>query len=86
MTDLEKDILKKEVRGMNTRTLLWLIGGIITIEATILLNYNSIKTKIDFHDSEIIKIEKRQDKFDNNQIGIDKRVYILENEHHHNFK
>lgn len=72
------DLTTQEIKGISARNLIWLLSGVIMIEFTILMSYNSITVTAKQNTERIILLEQRQSKITDDINDIKTRISILE--------
>lgn len=77
-----EEIIKKEVRGINAKNLIWLLSSIIVIEFTGIMYVNKITTNQENNSSSIDRLQKNQDKLIDQVNDLKTQVKVVELELH----
>lgn len=73
-----EEIIKKEVRGINAKNLIWLLSSIIVIEFTGIMYVNKITTNQENNSSSIDRLQKNQDKLIDQVNDLKTQVKVVE--------
>lgn len=81
MTDENKEILSKEIRGITGRTIWAFVIGVILMTSSVVITYSNIMSKLDLIYETRTSIKELKEKV---IPALDKRILIIEqNEKHH---
>ena len=75
---MEKDLTKEEIKGLNFKTIAWILGGIIMIEFTVIMTYANIMNQLKDSVDRISKVENTQNKIIEKQIDFERRITLIE--------
>lgn len=75
---MNDDVITKEIKGINFKTIAWILGGIIMIEFTVIMTYANIMNQLKDSVDRIAKVENTQGKIIEKQTDFDRRISLIE--------
>lgn len=75
---MNDDVITKEIKGINFKTIAWILGGIIMIEFTVIMTYANIMNQLKDSVDRIAKVENTQNKIIEKQTDFDRRISLIE--------
>lgn len=75
-----EDLTKKEIKGITGKFLAWLLGSVIIIEFSVVMSYATIINQLKNNNDNLSKMENKQERLEDKQKDIDKRLIKVETE------